>query len=542
MKKKNQEFNKAFEQLAKMIQKSMDNLDKKSGKPNLFDEFAELFYPTYEFEPISTEEWSLTHPMGVKCGSDKFYADFANDVQERLLNMRVAPNMPDGVFRETAMAIAAYLEDFVSDLGVWRAMRGLYRERFGTWLPFFDCSHDDYAEDDVNIEDIQYLVWQAMMRCGQQENRMFSPLSQYVTEASKVAYDTMLECIDCAPPATRVSTLMRQILQKDDYYAVRSLALWLSVDNKLTSVSNARIALAKRTERTCGEVDHISEEQVYYLYEAMESWKKALGMTGCPASELLASIVRSSGFANVADKLDVLKQTDRQAFKIVSHDQKNVTFEDVQGREYIVDRDSIGQELELDGMKTCVTQLVKYGDNWMQNGVGTFTKDEPWSSGEVIIHGVPDNVVQALRAKVKKARGRRVFYYKSMEEMMDSLNVSIPFRAFTDDEIEEIEEGLVVLVSDTDDPLFVSNNADIFKDKDNPYYGTTDDDEEYLTACSLGFISDYCVADDVAAYIQKKRLLPYARIHAAQGRRVGKALVQDNLRFLFGFYRVPSAL
>lgn len=532
--KKNREVDEAFKQMADLLKRHMKN------DPTLMDDLAKVLGVTQAKEPIkpvTAMEWKRTHPMGIDCGSDKFYANFANTLQRKLGAMRLPPNVPEGFVRETAMTIAAYLEDFVTDLGVWRTMRGLYRERFGTWLPFYDCSHADYAEDDVNIEDVQYLVWQALMRCGQAESRFFSPISQLIMEASEVAYDTLLDHIDDAPGAFRAKEVINIILGKDDYYHVRGLALWLTLDNKLTSVPNARAALELQTEKVTQNLTHVSKSQAYYLHEAIASWSKAVGMTGCPTNELLAALVRDYQFENVAAKLDTLKTTPLQTFKVLAQDSQIVTLQDMMYREYTVERASMGPNLQLNGIKSYYTQIVKYGNYWMQNGIASLSEDEPWKNEPMLVEEVPEEVVKGFRAKVKKGRGRRVFYFKSIEEISKFINLSLPVSTA---KLEETPENLLVLVSDTDDPLFVNDVCFFFKDKDNPFYAP-DPDEDFMSTESLAFIADHFIPDDVAEYIQKKRLLPHARIFASQGSRVGKSLVQDNLRYLCGFFRAAPA-
>ncbi len=45
------------------------------------------------------------------------------------------------------------------------------------------------------------------------------------------------------------------------------------------------------------------------------------------------------------------------------------------------------------------------------------------------------------------------------------------------------------------------------------------------------------IPDDIAIILQEKKMIPEAALTCRQGKRLGKRLMQDNLRFFIGFYR-----
>ena len=487
--------------------------------------------------PVSVDDWRHTHPLNMSCGSDKFYTDLANRIFRTFANLMLPPDLPSGFYIEVAMVAAKYLEDFVSDTGVWRAMRALYRERFGKWLPFFDTDHDDYYEDDLNIEDIMYLVWQAMMRTGQADGRIFSPLSPAVKEIATLVYDVILDCADKAPAATRVTDHMRKEFKAGSYVAMRYLALWLVMDNSITATFRKREELLDGVETWIYERPDLQPQQATYCLQASLAWDPAIGMTGDGSHTLLASLARVHGYDHTASLLDTVKRLSMTAYAVERYDSSTVTLKNAMGEEYVVDINSFAKGTNWQGIRQVACEIVKYGELWHQNGLAICNGEAPdWNNGPIRVDGFTPSMTQALRDLVKRKRGRRVFYLREFSEVFELVGIAAPPMMGTAPDID----NLLLLISDTAQPALFENQCEIFKDPTNPYYDP-EAPKEVLEKESLQFICNGGVADDVVEYIARKRLLPHASIYTSQGRRVGKALVQDNIRFLLGFYRVRPA-
>ncbi|MDE7032385.1 MAG: DUF3843 family protein, partial [Muribaculaceae bacterium] len=121
---------------------------------------------------IDELEWRLTHPQALSCASDRYYVKLVNRLIDRLAVLRI-PNPPADLIKVMALSVAAYLEDLVNDFGVWNAFRNLYSDLYGSMLPFYNCDHEEYLTDNVNPEDLKFIVWQSFVRCGQPDERFF---------------------------------------------------------------------------------------------------------------------------------------------------------------------------------------------------------------------------------------------------------------------------------------------------------------------------------------------------------------------------------
>lgn len=499
-----------------------------------------------EIDIVTEKDWTLTHPFQLKCGSDRYYAALANELQGEFLKMPFPPFLPQNLERETAMTLAAYLEDIVSGTGVWNSIRDLYKRKYGSQLPFFDCDPEDYFEDDINIEDIKVLVWQTLCRCGQPDNKTYSPLSEAVELMAGKAYNILVDHFEKAPECRRVVDRLKKEFREADFYRLRCLSLWLGVDNKLTAVPDMRSVILERAMDIMDEGEgRFDESQAYYMSEVLDSWKDAVGMLGCPAGELLGEMARKFGFPKTAELLDTVKSVPSGVYSVESLDEKVVVLSNPIGKKYVLDRYSLNAAPDLSEGKTFVGSIVRFGELWQQNGMSFISPREASEfRSERMVVEFPEEMQKKLRQIVKEKKGRRVFYCKDkaeMSELVGNIMEAVPLLENDDEDYDE-PDNFVVMISDNNPPLVFPDDCGIFSDRSNPFYDAKAD-REWMKGESLRIIMTGRIPDDVAAYIQKKHILPHAEINAMQGKRVGKTIVQDNLRFLLGFYRVvvPSS-
>lgn len=488
---------------------------------------------------VSEKEWTKTHPVMMKCGSDRYYANLANTLQNAFIKLNLPLIIPDNLIYEISMTLSAYLEDLVSGVGVWNSVKSLYRKQYGAWLPFFDCNHADYFEDDLNIEDIKFLVWQAWCRCGQQIEYTYSPLSEAVNIMAAIAYNILIDKFDEAPQCTRVVDQINKIFEDGDYYEVRKLGVWLGVDNKLTAAPDLRnYIMVSTVEVMQTQSQKIDINEAYYLTEVSHAWKNAISMLGCPTNVLLAELAERDGYGEVARLLKELVVRRYSSYSVTSVKPRFV-IKDILGKEYLIDPTSLMSTDGLEDVKSFFGSIVKYGELWQQNGLGIFSRNQPNDAdGHLHITNVPDYIKEHLKRFVKDNNGRRVYYCKDLTEASDLISVLKATPMSLDEDNEDVD-NFAVMVSDDYSPQIFPDICGIFSDKDNVYFNP-DEDPEWMAMESLRLIMTGNIPDDVAKYIQDKKIMPAACLNASQGEEVGKSIVQNNLRFLFGFYRVES--
>ena len=84
--------------------------------------------------------------------------------------------------------LAQYVEDFASEIGLWKAFIEMNEELYDYALPFYDLS--DYYKEDLNQVDIQFLLWYYW---GCIQKTTYLPYMSQFEEASQYQYERMNE-------------------------------------------------------------------------------------------------------------------------------------------------------------------------------------------------------------------------------------------------------------------------------------------------------------------------------------------------------------
>lgn len=489
---------------------------------------------------VTEKDWTNTHPNMIKCGSDKFYARFANSLQMLLvMECRLPDEVSYDVYKEVSLTIAAYLEDFVSGFGVWNAIRSIYRKTYGRQLPFFDCEYSDYFDDDINIEDVKFLVWQTFCRIGHTYETVYSPGSMAVERFAQIAYDELVEAVDKAPEAKRVDDYIRKVLRKGDFFEVRDIAKWLVCFNKLTSapyVFEDMLAEAENiANSTSGKLQNVDMGVFFYNVTCTRSLQPYSGPLGCHPSVYIAEMCRQRGLEDLACRLDRLDVIPFSDFEVKEIKGGHVILKAPDGVEYNVVKNSFGPGMDFKFAKTILASIVRFGEEWYQNGLCT-------ASGEVIdkedgLREMTYNstkMLEHVRKRIEVFGGRKVFYCAGLRAVSEITGLKYSQKKDDGNEIES-NDPVVLFLSETDGMVVLRDYTECFKDKANPYY-----DKKVAEDRSLALITNCTIPDDVAVYIADNKLLPDASMAASQGKRYGKKIVQDNLRFLCGFFRTPD--
>lgn len=491
-------------------------------------------------DPISEKDWTVTRPDSLKCGNDAKYARLVNRIQQQWSELNFPPTFPDNLLRFGSMGLAAYLDDLKSGFGIWNAVKEIYRERFGQWLPFYDTEHDDYYPDDLNIEDVKVIIWQAFSRCGQGRGIVYSPYSQAVEKMSEIAFDILVEEFDNIPPSTRVYDHIKKVLARKEYFPLRDLSVWLALDFPLTAIPDKRESVEDTAETLCSTDLKMDVVQAYYSAQSLEAWSRRMSMVAVPAQDLMALMAEGFGQKETAALLRDIRVRPFQHYK-VRWENGQLFFFDMTGEKLPVEKNSFGTDARLKDIRHTITTLVKFGDLWSMNGLASSSYEDieidPDKPISLPTEEMPEKLREKITAYIRKNRGRKVYYCKDENEIAGILGDGRLLRPEGEDD-EERHLNYVLVLSEESLPRIYPDICQLFKDKANPFYEKNFDPDGNE---ALDFICHSHTPDDVAKYIQDHKLLPSARIYASQGRRVGKEIVQKNLRFFLDFYNIDAA-
>jgi hypothetical protein len=164
---------------------------------------------------------------------------------------------------ELAVFIVAYFEDFINEVGIWKAFVVHNRERFGDYLPFFHIS-DHYDTEYINAEDICFLIWQWLM-VQFQGKKMFSPVADPILEMG-VALFTMLEDRIEDMPASDAQDEFLTFDEDDSFFKIRIALEWLSGYNYLFGCLGFKYPLAALVKEGLAFTPHKSSDKEMEMY------------------------------------------------------------------------------------------------------------------------------------------------------------------------------------------------------------------------------------------------------------------------------------
>ena len=103
---------------------------------------------------IFPKEWMEIHPYTTINQTDLYFTSLANE----LYKQDFPSDLPEPYRRKICLYTAAYLEDTISELGLWSSFRRKHKELYGTALPFWP-TEKDYIEDEINETDLRFIIW-----------------------------------------------------------------------------------------------------------------------------------------------------------------------------------------------------------------------------------------------------------------------------------------------------------------------------------------------------------------------------------------------
>ena len=93
--------------------------------------------------------------------------------------------------KRVALTCALYLEDCVADGGNWRQFIHWHRKSYGRYLPFYALT-EEYLPDEINREDIVFLLWAINSPVGDDFDGVENPMDADLLEFADTLYNRLM--------------------------------------------------------------------------------------------------------------------------------------------------------------------------------------------------------------------------------------------------------------------------------------------------------------------------------------------------------------
>ncbi|MBX2890441.1 MAG: DUF3843 family protein [Saprospiraceae bacterium] len=191
---------------------------------------------------------------------------------------------------ELAVVLASWFEDYANEIGLWATFVRKNKEMHGYELPFYNL--DDYDPNDMNPEDIAYLVWHF---CCNATNKIFGPDN---ADLLKMA-DALLEIFDKAldeAPGTDFYDDFLHIAPDIYFFDLKGKLYWLVFQCYLT-VPEMRQEIDEAVRKLLEEKDELlrtyeDSNKLIYTMQDDYLYKKCSSFLAFTMPDWLAEVAR----------------------------------------------------------------------------------------------------------------------------------------------------------------------------------------------------------------------------------------------------------
>lgn len=156
---------------------------------------------------IFPKDWLQLHPYKQSTPVDSYYTGIANRIYDIMEKTELVNSFEGEETKQICIRMAAYFEDVISGMGLWRAFILTHKELYGKYLPFY-TPDDHYYDDEVNLEDVRFLLWHYTQQYhGYRKGTFVSPDNPANESTGMLIYDLFCKEWTTAPENGVVSNL-----------------------------------------------------------------------------------------------------------------------------------------------------------------------------------------------------------------------------------------------------------------------------------------------------------------------------------------------
>lgn len=175
---------------------------------------------------IYPKEWLLLHPYKQSDSTDLYYTNIANRIYDMLEETHLAYSFEKDEVKQISMCMAAYFEDVISGLNIWRSFITEHKALYGKFLPFY-TPDDHYYDDEVNYEDIRFLLWHYTQQYhGFRKGTFVSPDNAANGDTASLIYRMFCDEWTTAPENERMQQLFAPETRYEDVKKYNELLHW----------------------------------------------------------------------------------------------------------------------------------------------------------------------------------------------------------------------------------------------------------------------------------------------------------------------------
>lgn len=494
---------------------------------------------------IYPAKWMKRQPYTRQTNIDQYYIEIANRVLEVI-------DSKDSYFsfwqidrerrEDMAMGFAQWFQDVVSQGGIWTAFIRTCKKRYGRYLPFYPIDDEDYYDDEVNLQDVQFLTWHYIQYMHYADT-VINPENFGVTEIAEEIYDILDSEFENAPiNADWRNAFHPKSFEEPLLFSFREhLYKLIDCDYLCMNVHDSIDDYIKKTLSDISKLgdaqDRIHDYVTSLLFEGEEHFM------GLSISEWGKEILRLEN-EKIASRLDTIKTLPVRLYLLTNEDKTYFHFVDYIDMKagdstivYKVLKDSFGlypSNAYKKGKSIVLCRLTCCEGEWNLNGssyVMSVEEYEKKPSKFSLEYLTSHSQSKMLYDKFMEITGGKPFVFpKNKKEAIDFYEKLVGVGSMKEHSAQ-IGDYIVIFASPTKGIGMSSGTSQWLKSDDNPHY-----DKEAAKECAFSVITMQNAPKEVASKMFEMGMLEDAALKSTKGYDYGRKLLQDNAYFFMDYF------
>lgn len=453
------------------------------------------------------------HPFSKSGETDLYYTNLADKVCAIIEDSeygKLLRNKGDLIY--LSLCVTSWFEDVISQLGIWKAFTIECKQRYGTYIPFYDTD-GTYTQDEINLADVKFLLWHHVQHIYF-DNEFIYPNTDGLEETAEKIYELFDKEYETAPENENLRRLLcTDEVTENDFYQYRDLLKWFHYGCYF-NLGNNKI-LRQSIENAAHEA-HNQTELNLITYDIQNE------LVSVSRSNLL-SLTTPEWMARIASLHPARKIWAESECKPVSYytiereDESYIYMKDLLTGEKGIKVNKLSVQMEhidklIENKSIATAVLFRYGSSWWLNGILSAV-DNKKDTKEMIAKEKAKRKYtdeKAIYDRFKEANGGKWYaFFKDREALLQFLNNDMGFANMTMESLPEIKEvGDTILACATPHcgMRMLFGMAPCIKSDDNPLY-----DEATAKKYAQNFLfNEENIPYEVATLFNEKGMLPDA--------------------------------
>lgn len=487
-------------------------------------------------QKILLKDWAQFHPYVVGGKVDIEYVRVANRVYDAYKKSVLGGKLSEENRKFICCGLTAYLEDCVCQTGFWKAFIDACRERYHTSLPFYEIDEEAYLDDEINFEDVAFLLWHYLQSMDAMSRKVvLSPCGAEILETAKAVYEVLDEEFEQVPVSERFRDYCLDIVENNDFFDLQTMLVNLKVCSFLfapyidsTSIFAKELIEGNRVDYTSyfDVVQYLRETTIFdmpscFMGIHMHQWLARMLGKEHPAYDDLMNIHYVDGY-----------------FKFQGYKEENLVLRSMTADEEFLVFDKLPEDIKsIAEGDILLANMVAYRGEYYFISSSKFSLEE--ANLQMNMKKEEEEHHQWLYERFTKAcKGKALAYFDNTKDAIKFLRDKLGFEMTSEikTSIENAEKraaNLVVFVTKENGLQVISDAANCIKDKDNPFY---DPEKAAIKGLAL-FLQFDSYPYPFYKYLLDNDMLPEARLKTSAGIDFGRKLFEKNQDFFVWYYR-----